>query len=108
MPSHTISVPGTGDISASVGDTVVINFMEACTFCFLPATANYFSNPLPAAGQQHPAGSSWTGQAVSAGRGQTLSFWHSNPGGACIPVPAARRTITIGNTVAPIGHPVPV
>lgn len=99
MASYTIDVPGSGNVSLNVGDSLTIDFKENCKFCVSSNNAGNFSPALPT-GQVYSNGGSWTGTAQTAG---TVSFSHVAKDGTCGSAKitdTGSRTITVGGTMA--------
>ena len=92
----TIKVPGTNNLTITVGEIVTIEFIEDCCFCCDPEQVDSFYPQLPLG--DHKAGMIWTGVARKTG---TIKFHHKPYGGECTArnaAPAeAGRTITIGD-----------
>jgi hypothetical protein len=92
----TVKVPGTNSVTTTVGEMLVIEFVEDCCFCCNPEQVDFFYPQLPLG--DHEAGMVWTGVARESG---TISFGHKPYGGECMArnMPAPEdpgRTITVG------------
>jgi hypothetical protein len=95
MATVRVEVPGTDSVTITVGDMLVIEFVENCCFCCNPTQVDFFFPQLPLG--DHVAGTIWSGAARQSG---TINFGHKPYGGECNArgVSAdAGRTITVGD-----------
>jgi hypothetical protein len=94
MPS--IDVPGSGNVSVIVNQSLTINFKQECKFCVDSNSGATFNPALPT-GQVYSNGGAWTGTATAAG---TVEFSHVGKDGNC---GSARITDTGGRTITVTG-----
>jgi hypothetical protein len=95
MASTTILVPGKDSVTLSVGDMLVIDFIEDCYFCCDPTQVDSFFPQLPLG--DHKAGKTWSGVAQVSG---TMQFHHAPYGDGCTGkhgAGSAGRSITVGD-----------
>jgi hypothetical protein len=97
MPS--IDVPGSGNVTVILNQSLTINFKQECKFCVDSNSGATFNPALPT-GQVYSNGGVWTGTATAVG---TVTFDHVAKDGTC---GGARikdtggRTITVSGTMA--------
>jgi hypothetical protein len=95
MTDTTIQVPGADSVTINVGDTLTIDFIEACSFCCDTVEVDYFFPQLPLG--SHQAGHVWSGVAQQT---STIKFHHKPYGETCGQAVApmdAGRAITVGD-----------
>jgi len=92
MATVTVEVPGADSVTITVGDTLVIEFIENCCFCCDPMQVDFFFPQLPLG--DHVAGMVWSGAARQSG---TIKFGHKAYGGECgasdVPMDGGRSII---------------
>jgi hypothetical protein len=95
MSDLVLQVPMRQSITISSGETLTINFTQACCFCCDADKVNNFNPPLPVGDQV--AGYSWSGTAQVSG---TINFHNVPSGTTCDKkhrVATGGRTIIVGN-----------
>jgi hypothetical protein len=94
MAETTILVPGQDDVTITVADTLIIDFVEDCRFCCDPEQVDAFYPQLPLG--DHMGGKTWSGVAQQSG---TFKFGHKPYGEQCSMPSAPQstgRTIVVG------------
>jgi hypothetical protein len=88
MADFSINVPGTGNITMRVGDTLTVHFVGDCRFCFDSGLGNCFNSGIPAG--QHRNTDSWAAVARTAGTITHHSVGHDEDCSRHVELDAAR------------------